>query len=113
MLPIIMIRKVDISPISDGLSLDVLARWCRLEYTSFYEYAMLTGNEAFLKKHVFPLYREMADFYEDYLTMDGDSLYHICPSVSPENAPPGTDTWLSKDATMDVAIAKEVFRLLS
>lgn len=54
----------------------------------------------------------MADFYEDYLTMDGDSLYHICPSVSPENAPPGTDTWLSKDATMDVAIAKEVFRLL-
>ena len=73
---------------------------------------MLTGNEAFLKKHVFPLYREMADFYEDYLTMDGDSLYHICPSVSPENAPPGTDTWLSKDATMDVAIAKEVFRLL-
>lgn len=78
----------------------------------FYEYAMLTGNEAFLQKHVFPLYREMADFYEDYLTMDGDSLYHICPSVSPENAPPGTDTWLSKDATMDVAIAKEVFRLL-
>ena len=44
--------------------------------------------------------------------MGSDSLYHICPSVSPENASPGTDTWLSKDATMDVAIAREVFGLL-
>lgn len=78
----------------------------------FYEYAMLTGNETFLKEHVFPLYREMAGFYEDYLIMGCDSLYHICPSVSPENASPGTDTWLSKDATMDVAIAREVFGLL-
>ena len=26
----------------------------------FYEYAMLTGNEAFLKKHVFPLYRAVS-----------------------------------------------------
>ena len=73
---------------------------------------MLTGNETFLKVHVFPLYREMAGFYEDYLIMGCDSLYHICPSVSPENAPPGTDTWLSKDATMDVTIAGEVFDLL-
>lgn len=78
----------------------------------FYEHAMLTGDKRFLQERVFPLYREMAEFYEDYLRMGDDSLYHIYPSVSPENAPVGTGTWLSKDATMDIAIAREVFTLL-
>lgn len=78
----------------------------------FYEHAMLMGDRQFLEKRVFPLYREMADFYEDYLVLGDDGLYHISPSISPENAPVGTHTWLSKDATMDVAIAREVFTLL-
>lgn len=77
-----------------------------------YEYAMMTGNEQYLREEVFPLYREIGDFYEDFLELGEDGLYHICPSISPENAPIGTDTWLSKDATMDVAIAREVFGLL-
>ena len=78
----------------------------------FYEYAMLMGDSVMLKNRVLPLYREMADFYEDYLVMGDDGLYHISPSVSPENAPTGTHTWLSKDATMDVAVAREVFGIL-
>ncbi len=78
----------------------------------FDEHAMLTGDKQFLRDRVLPLYREIAEFYEDFLVMGNDGLYHICPSISPENAPPGTNTWLSKDATMDVAIAREVFGLL-
>ena len=77
-----------------------------------YEYAMLTGNVTYLKEKVYPLYKEMADFYEDYLVEGTDGLYHITTSISPENAPKGTNTWLSKDATMDVAIAREVFTFL-
>lgn len=77
-----------------------------------YEYAMSMGDGVFLKEHVYPLYKEMANFYEDYLRMEADGLFHICPSISPENTPVGTNTWLSKDATMDVAIAREVFTLL-
>lgn len=77
-----------------------------------YEYAMLMGDKTYLKEHVYPLYKEMANFYEDYLRMGSDGLFHICPSISPENTPVGTNTWLSKDATMDVAIAREVFYLL-
>ncbi len=77
-----------------------------------YEHAMMTGDKQFLRNRVLPLYREMAEFYEDFLIPGSDSLYHIYPSISPENTPPGTDTWLSKDATMDVAIAREVFGLL-
>lgn len=78
----------------------------------FYEYAMLMGDEKMLRERVLPLYREMADFYEDFLVWGDDSLYHIVPSISPENAVQGTGTWLSRDATMDVAIAREVFTLL-
>ena len=77
-----------------------------------YEYALIMGDEQYLKKHVLPLYMEMAEFYEDYLTLGDDGLYHVSFSISPENAPPGTNTWLSKDATMDIAIAREVFGFL-
>lgn len=77
-----------------------------------YEYGMMMGDDKFLKEEVLPLYREIGAFYEDFLVLESDGLYHICPSISPENAPTGTDTWLSKDATMDVAIAREVFSLL-
>jgi hypothetical protein len=54
----------------------------------------------------------MAEFYEDYLVMGGDGRYHISPGISPENFPPGRKTLLCKDATMDVAAAREVFDLL-
>lgn len=79
---------------------------------SFYEYAMFMGDNEALEKRVLPLYLEMADFYEDFLVLGSDSLFHISPSVSPENAPNGNNTWLNKDATMDVAIAREVFSIL-
>lgn len=78
----------------------------------FYEYAMLTGNDTMLKERVLPLYREMAAFYKDFLVREKDGLYHILPSISPENAAYGTNTWLSRDATMDVAIAHDVFSIL-
>ncbi|HEX7261392.1 MAG TPA: glycoside hydrolase N-terminal domain-containing protein, partial [Luteolibacter sp.] len=52
----------------------------------FYEHAMITGDLAFLRKRVLPLYREMADFYEDYLTEGKDGRLHVVPSISPENS---------------------------
>lgn len=77
-----------------------------------YEYAMMMGNKHYLKENVLPLYKELANFYEDYLLPGNDGLLHICPSISPENKPLDSKSWLSKDATMDVAIAREVFSLL-
>ena len=78
----------------------------------FYEYAMMMGDDVMLRDRVLPLYREIADFYEDFLVKGTDSLYHFIPSISPENTPIGCNTWWSKDATMDVAIAREVFGIL-
>ena len=76
----------------------------------FLQHAQLTGDLDFVKKRVLPLYREMAEFYEDYLVPGEDGRYHQV-GISPENFPtPGT--LLCNDATMDVAVAREVFGAL-
>ena len=77
----------------------------------FLQHAQLTGDLDFLKKRVLPLYREMAEFYEDYLVLGTDGRYHQV-GISPENIPTGTGTLLCKDATMDVSVAREVFDAL-
>ncbi|HVI48243.1 MAG TPA: glycoside hydrolase N-terminal domain-containing protein [Chitinophaga sp.] len=75
----------------------------------FYEHGMLTGDTAFLRKRVLPLYLEMAQFYEDYLTKGKDGYYHISPGISPENNVGNNETTLAKDCTIDIAVAREVF----
>jgi len=77
----------------------------------FYDYALLTGDREFMKKEVLPLYLEMADFYGDYMVKGKDGCYHIYPGVSPENSPRGRPKVL-KDCTFDLAVAREVFRIL-
>ena len=77
----------------------------------FYDYALLTGDRQFMKIEVLPLYLEMADFYEDYMVKGKDGHYHIYPGVSPENSPRGRPKTL-KDCTFDLAVAREVFRIL-
>jgi hypothetical protein len=76
-----------------------------------YDHALLSGDREFMKKEVLPLYLELADFYEDYLVMGDDGYYHIYPGVSPENRPRGA-VHTQKDCTFDIAVAREVFRIL-
>ncbi len=76
-----------------------------------YDFALLTGDREFMKKEVLPLYLELADFYEDYMVQGQDGFYHIYPGVSPENRPRGQVKTL-KDCTFDLAVAREVFRIL-
>jgi len=77
----------------------------------FYDYALLTGDREFMKNEVLPLYLEMADFYGDYMVKGKDGPYHIYPGISPENSPRGQVKPL-KDCTFDLAVAREVFRIL-
>jgi hypothetical protein len=72
-----------------------------------YEHAMITGDIGFLRKRVLPLYREMADFYADWLVEGPDGKLHSLASVSPENY--SRSSLLTRDPTMDVAVAREVF----
>jgi alpha-L-fucosidase 2 len=76
----------------------------------FYDYWLFTRDAQFLKAHAIPYLKEVALFYEDFLFKGKDGKYVFCPSLSPENVPDVPAASLAAiNATMDVAVAKEVF----
>jgi alpha-L-fucosidase 2 len=82
--------------------------WCMRQ---FWDHYLVTGDLEFLRNRVLPAYKELAQFYEDYLTVtDKDGNYIFVPSISPENTPRSTDpsgpTLIN--ATMDIAVCREV-----
>jgi hypothetical protein len=65
----------------------------------------------FLRNRVVPAYKELAQFYEDFLTVtDKDGNYIFVPSISPENIPRSTvpSGPVLINATMDIAVCREV-----
>jgi alpha-L-fucosidase 2 len=75
---------------------------------TFYEHWLFTGDEAFLLTRTLPLLKEVALFYEDFLIADADGRLQFIPSVSPENNPGNSNSQAARNATMDIAVAKEV-----
>jgi alpha-L-fucosidase 2 len=81
----------------------------------FWDHYLVTGDVKFLRNHVVPAYKELAQFYEDFLTVtDKDGNYIFVPSISPENTPTGTvssgPTMIN--ATMDIAVCREVLTIV-
>jgi hypothetical protein len=77
----------------------------------FWDHYLVTGDVEFLRNRVVPAYKELALFYEDFLTAtDKNGNYMFVPSISPENLPGSTDpsgpTLIN--ATMDIAVCREV-----
>jgi alpha-L-fucosidase 2 len=82
-----------------------------LAYRPFWDHYLATGDRDFLRKRVVPAYRELALFYEDFLTAtDKNGNYIFAPSLSPENTPASTDPSgpTLVNATMDIAVCREV-----
>ncbi len=82
--------------------------WC---VRPFWEHYLATGNQDFLRNRVVPAYKDLALFYEDYLTAtDKNGNYIFAPSFSPENTPVNTDPsgTVLVNATMDIAVCREV-----
>ncbi len=77
----------------------------------YYDYYLFTGDKEFLRDRAVPFMKECALFYEDFVVMGDDGKYIFSPSHSPESVPAGGGhrTRTSFNATMDIAIAKEVF----
>ena len=78
----------------------------------YYDHWQCTGDRKFLEERAYPLFKEAAAFYEDFLTVT-DQTGHVVfvPSYSPENAPAnGQDTHACINATMDVGAAKQLLR---
>jgi len=77
----------------------------------FFDHWLFTQDDAFLRDRAIPFLEQVALFYEDFLfEEDGELVF--APSVSPENRPMLADGTQASfpviNATMDVAVAKEV-----
>ena len=77
----------------------------------FWDHYLVTGDVEFLRKRMIPIYKDLALFYEDFLTVtDKNGNYIFVPSFSPENNPgnlnPGCMAVIN--ATMDISVCREV-----
>lgn len=76
----------------------------------FYDYYLYTGDRKFLAEHALPFMEKSALFFEDYLYEGPDGKLVFSPTQSPENTPQNTNSQGSFNATMDVAVAKELLQ---
>jgi len=76
----------------------------------FYDYYLYTGDRKFLAGHALPFMEQAALFFEDYLYAGPDGKWIFSPTQSPENTPKNSNSQGSFNATMDVAVAKELLR---
>ncbi|WP_207422582.1 glycosyl hydrolase family 95 catalytic domain-containing protein [Desertivirga brevis] len=103
---------------NSGLDTDFGDIWCltfwngAAGWTSkfFYDYYLYTGDFKFLKERAYPFMKESAQFFEDFLTKDKNGKLIFNPSYSPENNPSNNPSQATINATMDIMIAKQLFR---
>jgi hypothetical protein len=69
---------------------------------------LYTGDRKFLAEHALPFMEKAALFFEDYLYEGPDGKWIFSPTQSPENTPGNTKSQGTYNATMDVAVAKEL-----
>lgn len=84
--------------------------WLGLHVWEHYQYTKDLG----ILRRMYPVLRDMALFYEDYL-IEVDGKLVTCPSVSPENRyilPDGYDTPICYGPAMDNQILREFFAAL-
>lgn len=74
----------------------------------FYDYYLYTGDRKFLAERALPFMEKAAVFFEDYLYEGPDGQWVFSPTQSPENTPGNSNSQASYNATMDVAVAKEL-----
>jgi hypothetical protein len=82
--------------------------WC---VRPFWDHYLVTDDLDFLRQRVVPAYKDLALFYEDFLTVtDKDGNYIFVPSFSPENNPGNLNPscMLAVNASMDIAGCREV-----
>lgn len=72
-----------------------------------WEHYLVTGDKVFLKNRLYPLLKDMGEFYEDFLThTDSSGKYIFAGSVSPENQPSNLKVSLLNNSNFDISGAK-------
>ncbi len=85
------------------------AAWLSLHFWDHYAF---TGEREFLAKRAYPVMKEAAEFFLDYLVEDPKGRFVTGPSVSPENIyilPDGTKARLAMGPSMDSQILFALF----
>ncbi|MBO5198288.1 MAG: glycoside hydrolase N-terminal domain-containing protein [Lachnospiraceae bacterium] len=81
-------------------------------FREFWDYYLTTADEDFLRGHVYPGLKEIALFYEDYLTdTDEDGSLMFYPGFSPENGQTGGYP-ITINSVMDISVCVEVLEHL-
>lgn len=80
------------------------AAWMSRLYWDHYSH---TRDRGFLRERALPFLTAAAEFHEDFLIDEG-----FCPSYSPENTPRDGDGQATVNATMDVAVVRDLVRNL-
>ncbi|MDE3724678.1 glycoside hydrolase N-terminal domain-containing protein [Nocardiopsis sp. N85] len=80
------------------------AAWAGRLYWDHYAH---TRDRDFLRRRALPFLTEAAEFHEDFLTEEG-----FLPSYSPENTPADGDGQAAVNATMDIAVVRDLCRNL-
>ena len=93
-----------------GLLYHDSAAWLSLHLWEHYQF---TGDKDFLARRAYPVMKEAAEFYLDFLVADPKTGWLVSgPGTSPENeclAPDGTKVSLSMGPTMSQQIIRELF----
>ena len=94
------------------LNYTVAAAWLS---SHFYKYYRYTKDQKTLVEKILPFMVEAAEFYLDYIQYDENGKVLYYPSVSPENTPSNLQepNPVTKNATMEIAIVKELLHNLS
>lgn len=75
-----------------------------------WEYVTTTGDVEFARETALPFARQVTRFYREAL-VEIDGVAHAVPSYSPENTPAGRATPLAVDATSEIMMIADAFRL--
>lgn len=83
----------------------------------FYDYALYTDDQNFLKKRALPFMKEAATFYEEFFKLTDLTHYESSPSYSPFTTPgnltgTGEEHAIARNATVDFAVARNLLRNL-
>lgn len=77
--------------------------WCAQFLWDYYRYKM---DHEFLRDKAYPLFRQIARFFEGYLQMNAESgCYEIFPDISPEQGP------LTRNSTCSLSSVKYVLQI--
>lgn len=77
-----------------------------------WEHYLYTKDVDFLRDTAWPILREAAEFFLDWLVEGPDGHLVTCPSTSPENRfrlPDGSEAAVSYGSTMDMALLRDFF----